>query len=177
MFKEAFSFLYDEFGFSVLSSKQEKWGYYLSASNSTTGLKIENEFREAYIHVTLYKLIDGKIVENARIIENTQNAAFYERPMTGFGLGWILSFRNPEVQIKPMYDYPPESIFHDEQNGQWNYILFVASRLKEYASDILQGDFSIFPELDVFVKAEYAKYFEERKQAAIERSGNNTRKN
>jgi hypothetical protein len=41
-------------------------------------------------------------------------------------------------------------------------VSFVAGRLKEYASDVLKGDFSIFSDLDAMVKKEYKDYYRNR---------------
>lgn len=43
------------------------------------------------------------------------------------------------------------------QSGLKNYVEFVAGKLKEYASDILKGDFSIFNNLDKLVKENYRR--------------------
>jgi len=151
IFEEAFSFLLTEYNFTSTLSKRESWGYKFTAQNLTTGVRIKYEFREAYIQINLYKLIDGKI------IENTADAIKNDDPITGFGLWWIIKLKNPEAALKPAYEYGIESPFYDEKNGLKNYVELFSSRLKEYASDILNGDFSSFSALDTMVKEYYKK--------------------
>ena len=144
MFKERFGFLFTDFRFKIISSKKENWGYKLVAANLTTGVEITYEFREAYIEVNLFKLIDGKI------INNMQHAMRNDDPMLGFGLGWVIMLKKPEARIKSAYEYEINFI---------DYSLMVADRLKEYASDILNGDFSSFDALNTMVKEYWKEYF------------------
>jgi hypothetical protein len=153
IFEEAFAFLVREYNFIVLSSRKERWGYYFTAINSTTGIEIEYEFREALIRPIVYRLVNGKIVKN------TTSAIKNNKPIMGFSLEWILTLKNPEAQIKPAYEYGVESKFYDESAGLENYASFVAERLKEHADDVLKGDFSIFNTLDALVKENYKNYY------------------
>ena len=146
IFEETFGFLLTDYNFCKTLSKQEEWGYHFIATNSTTGIEIEYEFREAYIQIYVYKLVDGKIVKNV------SNAIKNNKPIMGFGLGWIIESVNPADRIKPAYEYGKESSFYDNENGLKNYADFVASKLKRYANDILRGDFSLFGDLDALVK-------------------------
>ena len=157
VFEEAFDFLKNEYGFNTLLSKREDWGYYFTAINLTTGIEIKYEFKEAFIQIVIYKLIDGKIVKNiTKAIKNNET-------ITGFSLEWILALKNPEAQIKPAYEYGIESKFYEKENGLKNYASIFAERLKEYASDILKGDFSVFSTLDIMVKENYKSYYQNKK--------------
>ena len=129
IFETAFDFLKNEFGFQILTSCKEDWGYHLIAKNSTTGVEVIYEFREALVQVIIYKLANGKIMKNmTRAIKSGE-------PISGFSLEWILALRNPEAQIKPAYKYGINSEFYEQNIGLKNYIDLVVSRLKEYASD------------------------------------------
>jgi len=152
IFEEAFYFLLTDYEFSLTRSKKENWGYELIAMNSCTGVEIIYEFREAFAQIILYKLVDGKIVKNMT------NAIRNNEPITGVSLEWIIAYKNPKARIKPTYEYGVESPFH-EKNGLKNYVLFVANGLKEYAGDVLNGDFSIFGILDVMIKDNYWAYY------------------
>jgi len=156
-FLEAFDFLWNEFGFVVINDTEDNWGYLLEAKTEIAGIRIEYEYREASVLVTLYKLINGKIVEN------TAQAILNNWEINGFSLDWILALRNPEAQTKPAYEYGVDSVFYEKDNGLKNYIRVVADRLKEYASDILQGDFSVFGILDAMVRDYYKNYYNKRK--------------
>jgi hypothetical protein len=156
IFEEAFSFLNSEYAFNTASSKKEDWGYYFTAVNPTTGIEIKYEFKEAYVQVIVYRLIDGKIVRNiTKAIKNNE-------PISGFSLEWIIALKNPEAQIKPAFDYGIESKFYDNNNGFKNYVEFVAKRLREYAAELLQGDFTSFSKLDEMVKKQYKDYYGNR---------------
>ncbi|WP_339061083.1 hypothetical protein [Tepidibacillus marianensis] len=157
VFEQTFDFLKDEYGFNTILSEREDWGYYFTAINSTTGIEIKYEFKEAFIQIVIYRLIDGKIVKNiTSAIKNNE-------PITGFSLEWILALKNPKAQIKPAYEYGIESKFYEKENGLKNYASIVAERLKEYASDILKGDFSVFSTLDIMVKENYNSYYQNKK--------------
>lgn len=78
-------------------------------------------------------------------------------------MDWILTLRNPEAKIKPAYEYGINSQFYEKNIGLKNYADIVAMRLKEYGSDILKGDFSIFSTLDKMVKKYHKSYYENKK--------------
>ena len=158
IFEETFDFLKNEYGFNTVLSKREDWRYYFTAINSTTGVEIKYEFKETVIQIVIYRLIDGKIVKNIT------NAIKNNEPITGFSLEWILALKNPEAQIKPAYEHGIKSAFYEKENGLKNYASIVAERLKEYASDILKGDFSVFNTLDIMVKENYKSYYQNKKQ-------------
>jgi predicted small secreted protein len=158
VFKETFDFLKIDYGFSTILSKKEKWGYFFVAANATTGIEIKYEFKEAFIQIVIYRLVNGKIVKNIT------NAIKNNEPITGFSLEWILALKNQEAQIKPVYEYGIKSTFYEKENGFKNYASIVAERLKEYASDILKGDFSVFDDLDIMIKENYKNYHQSRKQ-------------
>lgn len=149
--KEQFKFLESDFGFQLPKSEKEVWGYELVYLNKTTGVKITYEFREAYIFIVLYKLINGNLQENPRNIQ--ENTVLY-----GYGLDDIIGFRNPQALIKPAYQYGEESEYYDEKHGLTLYVTAFAHNLKEYASDILSGDFKIFDGVDRIVKERIDKY-------------------
>ncbi len=157
VFEQTFDFLKNEYGFNTILSEREDWGYYFTAINSTTGIEIQYEFKEAFIQIVIYRLIDGKIVKNIT------NAIKNNEPITGFSLEWILALKNAEAQIKPAYEYGIESKYYEKENGLKNYASIVAERLKEYASDILKGDFSVFSTLDIMVKENYKSYYQNKK--------------
>ena len=149
LFENAFRFLITDYSFKIISTKTDNWGISILAKNLTTGVEIIDEIREAYIQITLYRLIGDEIVEN------TVSAIKNGESINGFELGWIIKLKNPDAQIKPAYEYGDGSPFHDEKNGKKNYVEFVAGKLKEYAGDILNGDFSSFGALDKMVKERY----------------------
>lgn len=149
--KEQFKFLESDFDFQISKCNQEDWGYELIYLNKTTGVKITYEFREAYIFILLYKLINGKMLENPRNIqENTI--------LNCYGLDDIINIRNPQALIKPAYQYGEESKYFDKNKGLKLYVTAFAKNLKEYTSDVLAGDFRIFNEAVKIVKERVKLY-------------------
>lgn len=149
--QEQFKFLVSEYDFRLSKCEKEDWGYELIYLNDTTGVKITYEYREAYVFIMLYQLLDGEFQENPRNIEG--NTILH-----GYGLDDLISLRNPQTLIKPAYDYGEQSKYYDEKNGLLLYVSEFAENLKKYAKDILKGDFTIFPELDKIVKERVKKY-------------------
>jgi len=143
IFKEAFGSILSDYNFRLVSNKKENWGYRFEAINPTTGIEVKYEFREAYIQVILYKLINGQIVRN------TMSAITNDDSIAGFSLEWIIALKKPEAQIKSAYDYGLN--LND-------YALIVAGRLREYGGDVLSGDFSSFGALDAMVKENYQSH-------------------
>src|SRR5436190_18739047 len=105
--REEFEFLLQEHGFSTIA-KCEKVadGYEILFTNRTTGVRLNYEFREAYVFVTIYRLINGKFVENPNPIKP-------ESVMHGFSLDDIIAVQNPEAMVKPAYQYGTNSVYYD----------------------------------------------------------------
>ena len=149
--QEQFKLLKSEYDFRLVKCEKENWGYELIYLNDTTGIKITYEYREAYVFIMLYQLKDGELRENPRNVD--ANTTLY-----GYGLDDLISLRNPDALIKPAYEYGEESEYYDIENGMSLYVSAFAGNLKEYAKDILTGDFTVFSELDKIVKERMKKY-------------------
>lgn len=157
MFEDVFSFLVDEYSFNILISKDEDWGYTFRAVNDTTGVEIIYEFTQAYLNIMLYRLIDGKI------INNTMKAIKNNELINGFNLDLIIQIKNPSDMIQPAYVYGEDSEFYKPEVGLRNYLLLFANNLRTYATGILSGDFEIFILLDENMKEKYKDYYKNRK--------------
>lgn len=149
--KEQFSFLESEYNFRLSKCEKEDWGYELIYLNNTTGVKITYEYREAYIFIMLYKLIDGNLKENPRNIEDSTI-------LYGYSLDDMIILRNPDDLIKPTYEYDEQSKYFKENDGLSLYADAFSDNLKTYAKDVLNGDFTVFPDLDRIVKERVKKY-------------------
>lgn len=149
--QEQFKFLTSEYGFRLSKCDKEDWGYELIYLNDTTGVKITYEYREAYVFIMLYQLIDGELRENPRSIDD--NTILH-----GYGLDDLIGLRNSQALIKPAFEYGEQSEYYDEEKGLLLYVSAFAENLKIYAKDILGGDFTVFPELDKIVKDRVKKY-------------------
>ncbi|GAK58227.1 hypothetical protein U27_05200 [Candidatus Vecturithrix granuli] len=142
---EQFHFLITDYGFKFVKKREENWGYDIVFLNATTGVHVIYEFREAYIFIMLYRLINGKLVENPSPI--TENSV-----LNAFCLDDIVTIKNPDATMKPAYYYGIESEFYNKEQGMTLYVSKFADNLKIYAADVLTGNFEIFTELDQIVK-------------------------
>ena len=70
----------------------------------------------------------------------------------------MIILRNPDDLIKPTYEYDEQSEYFKENDGLSLYVAAFAGNLKAYAKDILNGDFTVFPDLDKIVKERIKKY-------------------
>lgn len=142
---DQFKFLVSDYGFKRLKKRKHPWGYEFIFVNNITGVRITYEFREAYIFIMLYRLINGKLVKNPSPI--TENSV-----LNAFCLDDIVSIRNPDATMKPAYYYGIESEFYNKEQGMTLYVSKFADNLKIYAADVLTGNFEIFTKLDQIVK-------------------------
>lgn len=149
--QEKFNFLITDFGFKLADSREEKWGYNLIYLNSTTGVKINYEFREAYIFIMLCKLVDGNLIENPRNINEDTTLYCY-------GLDDIVDIINPKDSMKPVYQYSDGFEYYNKENGMSLYISKFADNLKKHAEDVLNGNFDIFWKADGIVKERARQY-------------------
>jgi hypothetical protein len=152
LFEESFSFLIDDFNFKIIKSRDEDWGYSYEATNNTTGIEIVYEFTQAYVNIMIFKLINGEI------IKNTVQAIRHDEIINGFSMDLIVQIRNPKDLIKPAYQYGKDSDFYKPKVGLKNYVSLFVGNLKKYAFDVLNGDFSIFTQLDEIMKKKYKDY-------------------
>jgi hypothetical protein len=138
LFKKAFSFLIDDFGFREKSLELDNSGIRLVFCNSTTGVRISYEPREGGIFVMLIRLVDGKQPDYPIFIDE-------DTVLNYFDLQDLLSVRIPCFK---------ENNFEiGKTNSELeNYIKQIAKNLRTQAEDILKGDFLIFSELEIIVK-------------------------
>ncbi len=149
--KKRFEFLEKDYSFILHQCDKQDWGYELIYKNETTGVRITYEFREAYVFIVLYKLINGKIVENPNSIED-------DTKLNCYGLDDILTLRNPSSIVKPAYEYGDDSEFYNKEVGLDLYVTKFAENLRKHSHEILLGNFDFFVELDNVVKERVRKY-------------------
>jgi hypothetical protein len=138
-FRNAFSFLIDDFNFREETLEIDNWGLRLVFCNSTTGVRISYEPSEDSIFVVLIRLVDGKLPDYPVFIDE-------DTVLNYFDLQDLLSVRIPCFK---------ENNFElgEKTNSEIeNSIKQIAKNLRTKAEDILKGDFSIFSELERIVK-------------------------
>lgn len=137
---EKFQFLIEQYAFKQIAKKAEAGVYRIIYKNKTTAVEVGLEWREQYIYVELYRLIEGRIKNNPIIIRP-------ETELTAFNLEDLLETRAPELKLPPDYFGRPLTIGIIE-----NALARYAFSVKKYAADILQGDFGAFDKLESIVK-------------------------
>jgi hypothetical protein len=141
-----FQFLESEYDFKRNYSKKIDGGFEFLFLNKTTAVCITYEFREGYLFILLYRLLDGEFKRNPiRITAETE--------LTGFGLDDIILLHNKDAIVKPVYTYGEKSEYYTEKDGLRHYFRLFADNLKKYGSDILSGKFDDFVGADKIVKA------------------------
>lgn len=134
--RKHFGFLSEEFGFREAKKESSSWGHVLYLKNETTAVRISLEWEYPGVFVHLYRLVDGKIVENPIIIQQ-------EDELMNYSLDDLLSIRAPGLELSPIFGQP------DEIEGK---LKSYAAAVRDCAADVLEGDFTIFEELDKIVK-------------------------
>jgi hypothetical protein len=142
---EEFGFLRAEFGFRRERSIETRMAFDILFLSNACGVSIVYEFREAYIFVTLHKLAGGKVAVDPSPIGP-------ESLLTSYSLDDVLLVRAPEALVKPVYAYGAESEYYNGTTGLALYVSRFAKNLREFASDVLSGDFSVFSVLEPIVK-------------------------
>ena len=144
--EEEFSFLESEYNFACSRSEKIDGGFEFEYLNSTTGVCITYEFREAYIFIMLYRLIGGKLIKNPfRIGLDTS--------LNGYGLDDFILINDPSAMVKPAYQYGEQSEFYTGKDGLRQYCKLFAINLKRFGERILAGDFTEFSEAQKIVRA------------------------
>jgi hypothetical protein len=129
---EQMSFLVNEFGFQEVRTGKHDPGMWIVFTSATTGITVNFEFGSG-LWVSLGRL-------------DADGVTFVD----GCALGHLLAVRAPDL-VRPATpkDFEPEKIERALQ--------VQASLLKQYASDVLAGNFGIFPEVARIRDADMAR--------------------
>lgn len=142
---QKFQFLFDEYGFKKKRKETAGGDYSILFLNKTTAILVGFEWRDQYIYVRLCRLSDGEFRKNPILI--TQDSE-----LSCFDVEDLLTIRAPELSIDPALFGKALS---DEEVER--VLTIYADALHSQASDILKGDFSVWPELDGIVKSRTRK--------------------
>ena len=138
---DQFKFLIKEYSFELYQEIDTDWGWKLGYKNSTTGVLIKYEYREAYLFISVHMLEDGQILKSPRSIDDNTK-------IFGFSLDDIIRIENKTDLLAPLFTYDSISIFQNNEDGFSKYIKAFAVNLKKYGYKILNGDFDIFPQIE-----------------------------
>ena len=139
--KNAFRFLEERFGCRVVAVERRAYGTYIVYLNSTMGVRLSLQPREGGIFVDLVRLINGKIPEYPIFVKS-------QDPLHWFDLEDLVGLRAPHLKIKQ----PPVGTLCRPKVLK-EVLVKYANLLQRYASDVLKGDFKIFPRLEKIVRA------------------------
>jgi hypothetical protein len=143
---EKFHFLVTEFACKSAVKKETAGVHQVIFRNGTTAVDIGLEWREQYIYVEVYRLVEGKMEENPIVIRPESN-------LTVFNLEDLVALRAPELQLSSQ---PPGKPF--TSNDIEKILTDRALALRDYGRDILKGDFRVFRKLDRIVKSRVLAY-------------------
>jgi hypothetical protein len=142
--RDLFAFLERDFGFSLKSCSDESWGGQLTFVNLDNGVAVKPvyDFSNAFVFVFIYRLVEGKIIDNSLPITDKSQ-------ITCFDFNDLL---DEHRKMKPAYEYGEDSVYYDEKNGLRNYVAEFATRLKEEGRELLKGDFSRLRQAEEIIK-------------------------
>lgn len=137
--EKEFQFLVDEFGFKKRANKTDVEVYRLPYENGTTKVEIGFEWRDQYVYVLL-----------GRREKKSKDAGRLPRPedeLVAFNLEDLLQVRTGK------YGVDQERFGKALTRKDIKEILSTYARgVLEHAADVLQGDFTVFPELEKIVR-------------------------
>ena len=134
-----FEFLRRDYNFRHKAKKTVGGIWLTTYQNRTTAVEIAMEWQEQYLAITLCRLVDGKIKENPVMIRP-------DSEIYCFNLENLLLLKSPAQIVTP--DFGRSLSPQDMEKILAQY----AHALQKYASDILAGDFQVFPALERMVK-------------------------
>ena len=133
-----FNFLEKDFRLNHIETEKNNYGIYVVYKSATSFLRISLELREGGIFIYLGRLEDGEIPPYPIFIhQSTILHAFYLDDLINLKESQSKKQQNEEVTLSNI-----EKILTEKAND-----------VRKYASDILQGNFEIFHELENVVKA------------------------
>ena len=138
-------FLFDEYGFKKKRKETAGGDYTILFQNKTTAIIVGFEWRDQYIYVRLCRLSDGEFRKNPIFITE-------DSEISCFDIEDLITIRAPEMGIDPAVF--GKALSDDEVES---VLAIYADAVHTQASDILKGDFSVWPELDAIVKSRIRK--------------------
>ena len=135
-----FRFLVDEFGFRKRANKTDVEVYRLPYENGTTKVEIGFDWRDQYVYVLLGRR-DVKKPKDARRLPRPEDE------LVAFSLEDLLKLRTRK------YGIDQDRFGKALTRKDIKEILSTYARgVREHAADVLQGDLTIFPELEKIVR-------------------------
>jgi hypothetical protein len=133
-----FRFLVDEAGFEAVKSRADRDVPTVVYRRHDLTIVVSYETREQYLQVVFFRASD------------TGPDGLPLRGARGFSLDDIVKLRRPEAVMKPWYEHPAIPEFSD-------YVARFAANLRDFATDVLSGDTSVFAEVEKVQRARAAQ--------------------
>ena len=133
---EKFAYLVTEFNFAIVKKSKKGEPLDLVYQNGTTAVSIMFDRWENRVYVEVNQVENGKLVKNPIFINENMR-------LHGYDLDDILAIRIPGYSVKDVLSNYREVVQRIE---------YYSKMLRQCASDILQGDFVLFPVLEKLVK-------------------------
>jgi hypothetical protein len=138
--EKEFQFLVDEFGCKKRANKTDVGVYRLRYENGTTKIEIGLEWRDQYVYVLLGRREEKKAKDARRLPRP-------EDELLAFNLEDLLKLRTGKYAIDQ--DRFGKALTRKDIK---EILSTYARGLREHAADVLQGDFTVFPELEKIVR-------------------------
>jgi hypothetical protein len=138
--EKEFQFLVDEFGFKKRANKTDAGVYRLAYENETTKVETGLEWRDQYVYVLLGRRVRKKAPGKARMPRP-------EDELVAFNLEDLLKLRTRKYAVDE--DRFGKALTRKDIK---EILSTYARGMRDHATDVLQGDFSIFPELEKIVR-------------------------
>lgn len=132
-------FLKEDFQFQLEKVERKPFGIFITYLNSSTGVRVSLEPREGRIFVLVCRLIDGKIPEYPIFVKP-------DTPLNCYYLDDIVRLKLDKLPSRPVVKQLLSP------TGAETALTEISSLLREFAADILTGNFTMFADLDRVVK-------------------------
>ncbi len=145
---DLFRYLETDYGFQKTAASEDKLQVDYKCVQKGIGIRIEWSHRAQYLFMSIYRLVNGEMVED-------------ELPITGKSVINSIEFTDALKQsdrMLPAYEYDENCSYFDEQNGMKNYVAEFAARLRKHGKDFLKGDFHRFPKIISTIKRRAREY-------------------
>lgn len=125
--------------------------YTIIFQNETSALRVYFEWRDVYLSLQICRLVNGEVQEGLQP---------FNLEWTSFAVEDLLTVRAPDYDQAPLLvsrsseDFKGETAILEEVRRE---LKIYAAALSAYGRDILEGDFTIFPQLDKLAKQKVKK--------------------
>lgn len=134
---EEFSFLVNEYNFSIIESKSNNYGCFITYKNTTTAVKVNMERGE--ISIECFRLKNGEIPERPIFFKPEEELLFFD-------LNDLLVIKG-EMQIEQNYKLMSHRKYLRIKMNEF------ATLLRKHGVSVLVGDFSLLSKIKDAVKA------------------------